>query len=412
MIQGRSFLKDRCAAGILVFSLLFAIAMMVFRPVPHGHGYDLCLGLTLRLLIIWLLYRIVPGWVFRKGFLLLVLLYGLAIGSLQLATVDTNGELVHHYDSVFSAVDKGQNPYTSGTIYHQAEFRKVVYGNYNYPPMEIYPYYAARLIVGRWNSRVLTWTMALIQAIACLVFVFICAKVRLKYLLPFIPVFMFEEIHTNPAMTLLATALILWAVQKSRERPWKGYRYLAAVLFGVGLMTKFLIIPLAAAYYAHRLGSKEPRRLLSVTLEAGTTLGTALLLMAPFGVGSVLKNTIIFNLILKDRSAMTTFFPNVLSGLLSWLRLDTVYPFLAVAILGAAIWAASKLNIYSALLAAAFTFLLVAPTPRSQFIPCVLYIAVVGIIITYGERGAIPPGALRGSSVTSQPAPQRQLGPL
>ena len=401
--------KTALAPAVLVLCLLLSVVLAVARPLPHAHKYDLAVGLTLRLLMIWLLYRVVPSWVFRKGFLLIVLLYGLVMGTVQLATVDPQSELVPHYASVFSAMKEGRNPYACGTIYHEGEFKKPVYGDFNYPPMEIYPYWAASVIAGRWTIGVLTATMLLLQALACLVFVLTCVKVRLKCLLPFMPIFLFEEVHTNPAMTLLAVALILWAVTKSRERPGRGYRYVTAALFGVGLMTKFLVIPLAAAYYANRLGGRgaggEGRRWLDIALEAGTTLGTALLLMAPFGVVPVLKNTVVFNLVLKDRAALTTFFPNVLSGLMSWLRLDTFYPFLAVALLAAAIWAASKLELFSGLLAAAFTFLLVAPTPRSQFIPSVLYIAVVGIIMARGERGAIRPAALSSSGASARVVP-------
>jgi hypothetical protein len=387
--------KEYSAPAALAFCLLFSIVMAVFHPVPHGHRYDLCFGLTLRLTIIWVIYRVVPGWIFRKGLPLAILVFGLIVGSLQLATVDPDGELVHFYGSAFTAMQSGQNPYTSGTIYHRAEFKKVVSGDFNYPPMELYPYYAAYRLAGRWDSRVLTGTMVLLQALACLVFLFVCSKVKPIYLLPFSPFFILEEIHVNPAMTLFVTGLILWALRKSRERPLKRYRYLVAVLFGVGLMTKFLIIPLAAAYYANALGRREARKLLDVALEAGTTVGTALLLMTPFGIGPVFKNTILFNLVLKDRDALTTFFPNVLSGLMSWLKMGAVYPVLAVAIFAASVWVASKLNVFSALLTAAFTFLLVAPIPRSQFTACLLYIAVAGIVITFGERGALPPKVLR-----------------
>ena len=395
--------KKYAAPAALGFCLLVSMLMMVFHPVPHGHRYDLCFVLALRLSIIWLIYRVVPGWIFRRGFLGAILVFGLIIGTLQLTRIDPDSELVHYYGSAFAAMRAGQNPYTSGTIYHRAEFKKVVYGDFNYPPMEIYPYYAAYRIAGKWDSGVLTWTMLIVQALACLVFVFICSKVKLAYLWPFFPVFMLEELHINPAMTLLMTGLILWAVRKSRERPLKRYRYLVAVLFGIGLMTKFLMIPLAAAYYANALGSRQSRKLPGVALEVGMTLATTLLIMAPFGIGPVFKNTILFNLVLKDREAMTTFFPNVLSGLLSWLKLGAAFPVLAVAIFAVSIWVASKLNTFSALLTAAFTFLFVAPIPRSQFSPCLLYIAVAGIVITFGEHGALPQKVLKKRAASSPP---------
>ncbi len=379
----------------LTSCFLFSIVLAVLQPVPHGHRYDLCIKLTLGLLIFWLIFRVVPGWIFRKGLLIGMLAFGVGIGIRELTTIDPNREVVHVYASLFSTMEKGQNPYTSLTIFHQAEFLKPVYGNFNYPPLEIYPYYLAYRIAGHWSSNLLTWTYVILQSLACLVFVLMFPNVKLRYLWPFFIVFVFMEIHINSAMTLLMTALILWAIKKSRERPRRGYRYLIAVLLGLGLMTKFLIIPLVAAYYANAFASKERRKLPKIALDAGITVATALVIMAPYGIVPVFKNTILFNIILKDRAVLTTFFPNVVSGLMSWLKMGALYPVVALIILAASIWAAPKLNIYSALLAAAFTFLLVAPTPRTQYLPSVLYIVVAGITTMFGERGAIPAKVLK-----------------
>jgi hypothetical protein len=162
-------------------------------------------------------------------------------------------------------------------------------------------------------------------------------------------------------------------------------------------MTKFLIIPLMAAYYWHKFDPKRLRSLLEIASEAGIALATSVLIMLPYGVAAVFKNTILFNLVLKDRNAFTAFYPNILSGLFTWIRLEGLYPFAAVGILGLSILAAPKLKVHSAMLAAAFTFLLVAPTPRSQFLPLVVYLALAGIIVNLEGEGAIPPAAIRAT---------------
>jgi hypothetical protein len=390
----RARTRNLVAAALAAF-LLFSLLMAFLRPIPHGHRYELAVILSVSLTAIWFLYAVRPQWVFRREFLLVMLAVGLGAGALELATLDPDPEIVHHYASVFRALDAGQNPYTCGTIYHRAENRRVVYGDFNYPPMEITLYDAARKVTGHWNLAVLTLTMLIVQALACLVLARTFPAVKPAYLWPFFPFLVFAEFHTNSALTLLMTALILWAVQKSRCRPGKASRYLVAVLFGIGLTAKFLIIPLFAAYYWHKFDRKRLSSLAGIAVEAGIALGTAALVMVPYGIGPVMKNTIFFNLVLKDRAALTTFFPNVLSGLFSWTGHPGLYPYAAVAVLAAGVFVAPRLNLFSAMLVSGFAFLLVAATPRTQFLGVILYLAVAGIYMNFERQGRIPAAVLR-----------------
>jgi hypothetical protein len=379
----------------LVACVLVSVLMAVRKPVPHGHRYDLAILLSATLTAVWFLYAVRPQWVFRREFLIFMLAVGLGAGVLELETLDPDPEIVHHYASVFRALDSGQNPYTCGTIYHRAENRRVVYGNFNYPPMEISLYDAARKVTGHWNLAVLTLTMLVVQALACVILVRTFPSIKLAYLWPFFPFLVFAEFHTNSALTLLVTALILWAVRRSRSRPGKAPRYFVAMLFGIGLTAKFLIIPLFAAYYWHKFDRKKLVSLVDMGVEAGIALGTAALIMAPYGIWPVLKNTILFNLVLKDRAALTTFFPNVLSGLFSWAGHAEIYSCTAVAVLAAAVLAAPRLNVFSAMLVSSFAFLLVAATPRTQFLGVILYLAVAGIYMNFEREGRIPSQALK-----------------
>jgi len=357
--------------------------MAVFKPVPHGYRYGYAVVLSLALGAIWLLSRARPDLVLGKAFLTAVFIAGLFFMGSEgiLVRNKPRSEMVEYYESVFQALKTGQNPYTCGTIFHRAEFLRPVYGNFNYPPLEIYPYYLAYRLVGTWTSTLMAVVNVVLQSLACFVLLWTFPEVKRKYLWPFFPLFIFLEIHLNIALTLLVTALILLVVARERETPKPARRYLVAALFGAGLMTKFLIIPLMAAYYGHQVDWKRPKTLGRIAVDMGIALGVALLIMAPFGVAAVFRNTVAFNLILKDRAALTTFFPNVLSGPFTWAGLSGLYPVAALIILAMPVLVAPRLRLFSALMAVTSTFLLVAPVPERQYIPVVLYIVIVGIFL-------------------------------
>lgn len=397
----RVTLKNAFVPSVLAFAVVLSLLMAVFQFIPHGHRYDLAVKVSLALALFWLIYEVRPDWLLRKGVLVLVVLAGLGLGIGEISAINPRSEIVQVYQTVFDAMDSGNNPYTSGTIFHYAEFYKVVYGNFNYPPAEIYPYYAAYKIAGAWNSAVMTAVFLILHGFVCLVFLWTFPRVKRRYLAAFFLLFLFTEIITNPAMTFLVTALLLLVIRKNEARPRPAYRVLIAVLFGVGLMTKFLVIPFMAGYYWHKFDRKNLKSLGPIAVDAAISLATAVLIMAPFGVRAVFKETILFNVILRDRAVMTTYFPNILSGPLVWLGLDKIYPVAAVLILGAAVLWAPRLRLIAAMMAASYAFLMVSPTPEPQFIPVMLYLALVG---AFGTLEATHPGILRG------PSPARASG--
>jgi hypothetical protein len=376
----------------LALCILVSAVMLALEPIPHAHRYGQELKLSVALTACWFLYQVKPGWTTKKGVLIFACLIGLGLGIGEISVINPRSEIVQVYDSVFSAIRAGRNPYTTGTIFHYAEFDEPVYGNFNYPPLEIHPYHLAYKTVGVWNSTVMTSVFILIHLLVCALFLLTFPEVKRRYLVPFFPLFLFTEIIVNSAMTFLVTALILLVVKKDQEEPLPAYRVLVAALFGAGLMTKFLIIPLMAAYYGHRIDWRKPATILRVVPDAAIALAVAALIMAPYGVAAVFKETILFNLILKDRAVMTTFFPNVLSGPMTWAGLGHLYPFAALGLLVAAILAASSLSLVSAMMAATYTFLFVAATPEPQYNPVMLYLALFGIFLKLEKTD---PGILR-----------------
>ncbi|MHA2371087.1 MAG: hypothetical protein ACXADX_19900, partial [Candidatus Hodarchaeales archaeon] len=67
-----------------------------------------------------------------------ILLFGFPI-------IANNAEVIFVYSDVFTALSNGNNPYKGNHIYHRVDGSDVVYGNFNYPPLEIVLYYIAYL---------------------------------------------------------------------------------------------------------------------------------------------------------------------------------------------------------------------------------------------------------------------------
>jgi hypothetical protein len=374
----------------LGLAVAISLVMAVLKPVPHGHRYDLAVQLSVGLSLIAIFIRIPSRQALSRGALAAVFLAGLGMGVVNVVSSHRNAEIVEAYRSVFEVLDRGGNPYTAGTIVHRDEDGRTVLGNFNYPPAEIYPYYLAYRIVGRWNGAVLAAVLVLLNALCCVILVLTFPDVRTAELAAFFPIFLFGEIRTNPSLVFVVTALLIWLIVLEKRQPSRTGPWIIAVVFGIGLATKFLIVPLMAAYYWNALGARKRASYGPIIGQGALALGTGALIMAPFGLAAVLKSTFLFNLILKERAAMTTFYPNALSGPLSALGWGSAYHVVALAVFGAAVLAACRLRLFPALLTAVFVFLLAAPTPEPQFLPIVLYVALAA---RWAEREEAPAGA-------------------
>jgi hypothetical protein len=361
----------------LIASAVVSLVLAILKPIPGARHYEYALILSASLILIWLIYIARPQTFFTVRVPVLVLASGLVLGTVNLLVIKSDSEIVKTYQSVFDALDAGKNPYTSGTIYHEIEDQGPVYGNFNYPPPEIYPYYLAYRIAGTWNMTVLAVAMIVIQALAAAILFLMFPRIRPARLWPFVPMLILGEVKTTVALTLLMLAAVLWVIKKDAETPRPAHRYMIAVLFGIGALTKFLVLPVLAAYYWHKFDRRNLRSLVAIGVDMSVALATALLVMAPFGIVNVLKNTVLFNIVLKDRAALTTFYPGVLSGPLSWLGLGGIFPFAAVVLLALAVLAAPKLDKFTAMMIAANVFMLIATTPEPQFLPALILIAIV-----------------------------------
>jgi hypothetical protein len=386
-------------------SLLASAALYVAKPLPDGHAYQIGLRVTAILTAIWYASRYKASWLQQPRVLALIFCASFYFVIERPLTVKPSSEIIAAYTSAFAALDAGANPYTCGCIVHFDSQGQTRLGNFNYPPLELLPYYGVAKLLGRWDHRVLTGTLLLLHLLSCSLLFATFRRTRFRTIAAFVPLIACFELYTNVALTLLSVALIVWVICSGRVRSGAARELGLGVLFGVGLLTKFLIIPLFATYVWQRLALRPWRALASSALRLLGPVLVAALLMSPYGIANVFRETILFNLVLRERAQLTTFYPNVLSGMLEWMGFGEAFPFLAVLLLGGAILATRRLRLLNAMLINGSVFLLVSPTPEPQYLPVMMYIALASVLLRAELSEAPDVPALAGQAAPGQLMP-------
>lgn len=364
------------AVTLLLAAFLTTLVLWIFEPIPHGHSYHLGVKVSFLMLLLWFLAIRGRAWFdARRLTYFVVFALGIWIAADRLMNIQRDSELLHTYETLFQTLDAGQDPYQGDHIYHRAEYDAIRYGNFNYPPLEIWPYRLAATLSGQWNADVFTVSVVCIQALVLLLLFLSLPEVAWWKKLAFAPLILFFEIRTNVAMSFLFVALALFVLSRKQAAPWQ--RPALWLICGLGLLTKFILIPLTAAllYSGFRFGKWRQWR--DRLLDGAMIALVAVLACWPFNFAEVWQETIVFNLNMKTRGALTTFYPNVFSGLLSWLDLSALFPLVAVGVLGLTILHLRRLDRLSAAFAAMIAFMLLSTTPEPQYIPVLIYTALI-----------------------------------
>ena len=388
-------IKYYLPAGLMI-CFFFSLFLFVARPLPSGHHYELALKLSLELLVVWLIYYLRPEFLNHKLILALILLAGLTLGFYQLTRPRPDPEIIETYESVFKDLEEGRNPYLSSRIYHRNGNDQVVYQNFNYPPLELYPYWLFYRLFHVWDMTSLSLFLMFIQLLAAIILVLTFRGSGHSYLLAFLPLLVFSEITTNPAMNMLLVSIFMALLYRQEKKPSTANRLLLAIVIGLGLNAKFFFIPLAATYYFWQLKLRDFKSWLRVGGQALLALAVSWLLMLPFGPLNVIKSTIFYNLNLGERNTYTTFYPNILSSFFYLIGQPQFYGPVAVLILFLVILFGPKLSLYTAFLLSGITFLLVAPTPEPQYFGTLLLLALASKILKISTQ---PAGVMSGGEV-------------
>lgn len=379
---------------VLAVSFVVAAALFAFQPVA-GREYVLVVRSTAILLLAWLVRMKLGHGLPQRWILAACAAVGTVWSAFRAFGIDPDAEIVRTYTSLFAALDRGINPYTCDCIVHLVEHDAIRLGAFNYPPAEIWPYRLVQQLVGTAGFTVLTGTWLALNLAAFAVLA-VAARRSLGWrITAFLPFLVVWELQTNIATTSLVVAGIVAVhlAEQRAHRPW--HRPALWLLMGFGLLTKFVILPIFAVWWLSRvrmaMERARPARASAAvvtavranTLDLVAPLVVAASLGLPFGLGNVLRETLLFNLRLGRRDELTTFYPNVLSGVFEWTGLPWLYPVVAVAALAAAVLTALRLGPITSMFIVTIVFLLVSPTPEPQYTPVVLTLLVA--LIAHGE---------------------------
>lgn len=353
-----------------MFLFLELIAFLIFFLNPI---YPTIIYVISALFGLYLVYKLPPTFVFsRKFWLLLLLLVPFLL--IPIATANPDYEAVHTYQSLFDTLGRGDNPYISGTIYHRVG-GSAVYGNFNYPPLEIPFYWFTYLMSGAWSVWVMILVNLLVRALVCVVFMKTTPELRQIQRLPFYSIFLLFGSGYPITMTFLIVALLMYYIPKKIPTGKKAtsIRYLP-FLFALGLLTKFFVVPIFFAFYYHHFFDMGERK---GTVKHLILVGVvATLLLLPFGITDVFSNTVLFNLNLGQRAAYTTFYPNIFSAFFNWFGGWRIYALLAGGVFVSALYFFDE-NPFTKIVYTCMAFMILIPTPEPQFLAILFYVVVV-----------------------------------
>jgi hypothetical protein len=394
----------RGAAGLalLIVALGVATLLWALRPLPGGSGYNLAVETCVVLLVVWAAWAAGPAMLRRPAALAAVATVGGVAAAVRGVGIDPHAEVVRTYGSLFTAIGAGRNPYTCDCIVHLTPAGARL-GDFNYPPAEIWPYQAVHALAGGWGMGILAVTVVALDLVAAGALLLALPRAWRLPALAFLPLLVLWEVGATIGMTMLVTAGIVAVVLDGMRAERRWHRPALWLLFGVGLLTKFAILPLFAAWWlagASR-GVPGPGRWLRPAADALVPATIALALCLPFGLASVVRSTVLFNADLGGRAELTTFYPNVVSGVATWAGAERLYPLLAVAGLVAALAAGRRMRPLAAMLLAVTVFLLVSPTPEPQYVPMVVLL-LLGALVERDRANARARGAAAGGAA---PAP-------
>lgn len=378
----------RAGLALLGGATATAVLLWCLHPVPAGAAYDLGVQVSATLLLIWVVWTAGDAAVHRLGVLLAASAVGVVGGLVRALSLDPDAEVVGTYRTLFAALDAGRNPYTCRCVLHLTD-DGVRFGDFNYPPMELWPYRLLEAVTGHWDVAVLAGATAALAAAGVALLFLAVPREEATWLLPFMPLAVLWELRATVGMTMLLTGAVAAVLMLQARRHARWHAWAVRGLFGIALLTKFAALPVFAAWWwwtaVHRArGARDAGHSRRAALRASAAdlllpLGIAWALMLPFGVSAVARATLLFNGDLDRRQELTTFYPNVVSGLMRVADWDRAYPLVAVALVAGGVLIAPRLRLLEGMLLALTVFLVAAPTPEPQFMPVALLLLLAAL---------------------------------
>ncbi|MFQ5977946.1 MAG: hypothetical protein ACE5OZ_07455 [Candidatus Heimdallarchaeota archaeon] len=366
----RERLRNFRSYEIIFWTLIsiYVLWLYILKPIPNAVYNEALAEVFFYLFIIYLAFRLLyPDEVFTIRFATVGLLFSSYAIFFGLSLVSDNAEVVLVYADVFKALENGNNPYQGNHIYHRIEGGEAVYGNFNYLPLEIIPYYAAYSLAGTWNATILVATNLFLNALACCILWSIFSEIDWTRKTPLLAIVLLFHINYTSGLTLIFISLFL-ALQGANDSPEP--RFVISLVMGLGFLTKFFF-GIVAIFYVWNLAMKGQFK--KLVLEFGLGVAIALVCILPFGLENVISATIFFQSELETRDELTSYFPNVLSGFAYALQVKAIYPIAAFLLFFTFLLVKRETKASRFFLGAVLAIFLL-PTPEPQFLSSVFVI--------------------------------------
>ncbi|MCH8906733.1 MAG: hypothetical protein IH840_06560 [Candidatus Heimdallarchaeota archaeon] len=352
--------------AILIILICFAIFVLFAKPIP-GAVYS-PLGILVLLTVAWVYYNLMylSGHDFlRNNYLRIWFLFLFLCQIIHLSVISWNTELVLVYQTLFDALDNGLNPYQEAVIYHRLPDGSGVLVPFNYPPGEILVYWIPYQIFGHWNYGLILLINFVIQLTAILIIQKQTPEIGLKQKLPFFVLLTILNLNHSASTIFLTMTLagLLLLDQQALDKSYKR-RILLILIFTIGLLSKFYMIPLVAVYYWHNV---IDQRQLKYLVDAVVNLFLVVILLIPFGIVAVFESTILFNLDLDLRQESTSYYPNLLSIMIYLLKLKSLYLIIVVGTMFGSLMVTRRMELLKRITLILCLSLLIFPTPEDQF---------------------------------------------
>ena len=343
--------------------------ILLFNPLEDFHSEEgAIILLSILIFVILITRRIKANVFFNNRWISLWTIPFIIFSLYEIFSNDWNKEIIYVYNTLFSTLESGLNPYTSNVIYHRLEDGSVVYSTFNYLPGEIFLYYLAYLISNSWNFAIMLISNLFINLIVVGIFIIKTPKMnrttKILYSLILTLTAIIHSVSTVFFLIMVSGFILL----NNKEEIKLKQRILLTVLMGFGSVCKFFMLPFIFIYFWSNIIEK---RKYSYILDSLGVTSVFLLFTIPFGVWNVLQSSIFFNLNLTQRAEVTTYYFNIVSGLCYIFNLKILYA--PVVIISFIIFVVISKNIpfHRRVLYISALSLILFPTPEDQFLGCI-----------------------------------------
>ena len=323
--------------------------------------------------------RLSEKWIIYVGSAIFALVWGSIVASIVLPSSD----VVQAMTSGINAFFIGENPFIMNVVPHMislASGSAIVYGTYNYGPLDLIIYGIGYLIFKGLLGN-LWWIVGFNYVLVFVIYaIFRKTFPEIPDLIKFPPfmIIMGCFLQDNVILMIVFLAGAWWA----HERLTNHFKdSITILLLSAGVLTKMFIALVLLGYFIF-VFQKEIKKWVIYSLQGGSL---ALLIMIPFNVLAVIHSVFFFNVNLTERAQYATIQGSI-PALLQTVGLEDLFILIAFILTGIFVifaWRYSPDNLYLKIIMLSFLSLLLLPNTVYAFFAIPFYSCLILYCVNY-----------------------------